>query len=44
MLIANYLDVVEFIILVALESVVHMTHCLARLVPECDQGVLYRSG
>ena len=41
MWIANYLDVVEFIILVTLESVVHMAHCLARLVPECDQGVLY---
>ena len=39
--IANYLDVVEFIILVTLESVVHMAHRLARLVPECDQGVLY---
>ena len=41
MWIANYLDVVEFVILVTLESVVHMAHCLACLVPECDQGVLY---
>ena len=41
MWIANYLDVVEFVILVALESIVHMAHRLARLVPECDQGVLY---
>ena len=39
----SHLDVVELIILVALESVVHMAHCLARLVPECDQGVLYIS-
>ena len=37
----KYLDVVEFVILVALESIVHMAHCLARLVPECDKGVLF---
>ena len=41
MWIANYLDVVELVILVTLESVIHMAHRLARLVPEGDQGVLY---
>ena len=40
---ANYLDIVEFVILVSLEPIVHMAHGLARLVPECDQGVLYIS-
>ena len=44
MWVANYLDVVELVILVTLESVVHMAHRLARLVPECDQGVLYTCG
>ena len=42
--IEKYLDVVEFVILVALESIVHMAHCLARLVPECDKGVLFLCG